>query len=187
MLNEIEKLNKFVISKAYLLETFNQFITIKAVIPWLIVWVHLQWDPGLIPCIEKTSHGEVEDNPPQYLPEITDRRAWESCYCPWGHGHNWMTFTLPSFIKELKVTRAERKVTWCNKVSDRKQSLNTGASLMAQWVRPASPTQGRSGFDPLGLGRSPEGGNGNPVQYSCLGNPGWTEKPWGCSPGSHKE
>jgi len=22
-----------------------------------------------------------------------------------------------------------------------------------------------------GLGRSPEGGNGNPLQYSCLGNP----------------
>ena len=27
-----------------------------------------------------------------------------------------------------------------------------------------------------GLGRSPEGGNGNPFQYSCLGNP-WTEEP----------
>ena len=23
----------------------------------------------------------------------------------------------------------------------------------------------------LGLGRSPGGGNGNPLQYSCLGNP----------------
>ena len=27
-----------------------------------------------------------------------------------------------------------------------------------------------------GLGRSPENGNGNPLQYSCLGVP-WTEKP----------
>ena len=27
-----------------------------------------------------------------------------------------------------------------------------------------------------GLGRSPEGGNGNPSQYLCLGNP-WTEEP----------
>ena len=25
-------------------------------------------------------------------------------------------------------------------------------------------------------GRSPGGGNGNPLQYSCLGNP-WTEEP----------
>ena len=37
----------------------------------------------------------------------------------------------------------------------------------------------------LGLGRSPGGGDGNPLQYSCLGNPmdrrslaGYS--PWGC-------
>ena len=29
-----------------------------------------------------------------------------------------------------------------------------------------------------GLGRSPEGGNDNPLQYCCLENP-WTEKPGG--------
>ena len=29
-----------------------------------------------------------------------------------------------------------------------------------------------------GLGRCPGEGNGNPLQYSCLGNP-WTEKPGG--------
>ena len=29
---------------------------------------------------------------------------------------------------------------------------------------------GDSGLTP-GLGRSPEGGNGNPLQYSCLGHP----------------
>ena len=28
-----------------------------------------------------------------------------------------------------------------------------------------------------GLGRSPGGGNGNPLQYSCLENPPWTEEP----------
>ena len=37
-----------------------------------------------------------------------------------------------------------------------------------------------------GWGRSPEGGNGNPLQYSCLENPmdggAWqaTHSPWGC-------
>ena len=29
----------------------------------------------------------------------------------------------------------------------------------------------------LGLGRSPGGGNGNPLQYSCLGNPRDKEAP----------
>ena len=33
---------------------------------------------------------------------------------------------------------------------------------------PAKP--GDMGFIP-GSGRSPRGGNGNPLQYSCLGNP----------------
>jgi len=36
-----------------------------------------------------------------------------------------------------------------------------------------------------GLGRSPEEGNSNPLQYSCLGNPmdrgAWqATSPWGC-------
>ena len=36
----------------------------------------------------------------------------------------------------------------------------------------------------LGLGRSSGGGNGNPLQYSCLANPTdrgiWQASPWGC-------
>ena len=36
------------------------------------------------------------------------------------------------------------------------------------------------------LGRSPGGGNSNPLQYSCLGSP-WTEQPGGLQPmGSQK-
>ena len=35
-----------------------------------------------------------------------------------------------------------------------------------------------------GLGRSPGGGNGNPLQHSCLENPmdrgAWRTIPWGC-------
>ena len=30
-----------------------------------------------------------------------------------------------------------------------------------------------------GLGRSPGEGHGNPLQYSCLENPPWTEEPGG--------
>jgi len=36
-----------------------------------------------------------------------------------------------------------------------------------------------------GLERSPEVGNDNPLQYSCLENP-WTEEPVSCSPWGHK-
>ena len=32
-----------------------------------------------------------------------------------------------------------------------------------------------------GSGRSPGGGNGNPLQYSCLGKSHWTEEPGGAT------
>ena len=40
-----------------------------------------------------------------------------------------------------------------------------------------SSNAGEAGLIP-GFGRSPEGGNGNPVQYSCLGNP-MDREAWG--------
>ena len=44
----------------------------------------------------------------------------------------------------------------------------------------AGKESGCSAGDPgliPGLGRSPGGGHGNPLQYSCLENPPWTEEP----------
>ena len=38
-----------------------------------------------------------------------------------------------------------------------------------------------------GLGRSPGGGHGNPLQCSCLGNPHGQRSLVGCSPWGHKE
>ena len=38
-----------------------------------------------------------------------------------------------------------------------------------------------------GLGRSPGGGHGNPLQYSCLENPHGQRSLVGCSPWGHKE
>ena len=43
------------------------------------------------------------------------------------------------------------------------------ASLAAQLVKNLSANAGDLGFLP-GLGRSPGGGNGNPLQYPCLEN-----------------
>ena len=39
----------------------------------------------------------------------------------------------------------------------------------------------------LGLGRSPGGGNDNPLQYSCLENPHGQRSLMGYSPWGHKE
>ena len=43
---------------------------------------------------------------------------------------------------------------------------------MAQWVKNPPANAGDTGDMDLilGLGRSPGGGNGNPLQYSCLKN-----------------
>ena len=45
---------------------------------------------------------------------------------------------------------------------------------------------GHAGSIP-GLGRSPGGGNGNPLQYSCLGNPMGRGAWLGYSPWDHEE
>ena len=47
---------------------------------------------------------------------------------------------------------------------------------MAQWIKKkknpsASAGDARNLGSIPGSGRSPEAGNGNPLQYSCLGNP----------------
>ena len=46
---------------------------------------------------------------------------------------------------------------------------------MAQVVKNL-PEMRETWVQPLGLGRCPGGGHGNPLQYSCLENP-WTEEP----------
>ena len=47
---------------------------------------------------------------------------------------------------------------------------HTGASLIAQLIKNLPANAGDLGSIP-GLGRAPGGGNGNPLQYSCLENP----------------
>ena len=48
--------------------------------------------------------------------------------------------------------------------------FNTLTSLVAQVVKVSAYNAGNPGSIPW-LGRSPEEGNGNPLQYSCLENP----------------
>ena len=47
---------------------------------------------------------------------------------------------------------------------------STGATLVAQDCKESACSAGDLGSIP-GSGRSPGEGNGNPLQYSCLGNP----------------
>ena len=60
-----------------------------------------------------------------------------------------------------------------------------GASQVAQWVE-STCNAGDAGWIP-GLGRSPGGGNGNLLQYSCLENPHGQRSLVGYRPWGHKE
>ena len=53
--------------------------------------------------------------------------------------------------------------------------------MVAQWIQNPPCNGGDLGSIP-GSRRSPEEGNGNPLQYSCLRNP-WTEEPGGLQSG----
>ena len=60
---------------------------------------------------------------------------------------------------------------------------------MAQWKRIHLPMR-KTRVPSLGQEDSPRGGNGIPLQYSCLGNPmdrgaWWAYSPWGCTRVGH--
>ena len=59
-------------------------------------------------------------------------------------------------------------------------------SLVAQMVKVSAYNVGVPGLIP-GSGRSPEEGNGNPLQYFCLENPHGQRSLVGSSPWGHKE
>ena len=60
------------------------------------------------------------------------------------------------------------------------------ASLVVQMVKESACSVGDQGSIP-GLGRSPRGGHGNPLQYSCLENPYGQRSLVGYSSWGHKE
>ena len=57
---------------------------------------------------------------------------------------------------------------------------------MAQWLRTPPANAGDVSLI-LGSGRSPEEGNGNPLQYYCLGNPKDRGDWWAMVHGAAKE
>ena len=64
--------------------------------------------------------------------------------------------------------------------------LPCDTARVAQIVKNLSHSAGNMCSIP-GLGRSPGGGHGNPLQYSCLKNPHGQRSLVGCSPRGHKE
>ena len=80
----------------------------------------------------------------------------------------------PSSLMELLVENAE------NKQTDLTSPQTNGGFPGGYTVKspPASAGDTRDSGSTPGLGRSPGGGHGNPLQYSCLENP-WTEEPGG--------
>ena len=67
---------------------------------------------------------------------------------------------LPTSDGSLKKQEFQRNIYFCF----------IGASLIAQLVKNLPPVQ-KTWLQSPGLGRSPRGGSGNPLQYSCLENP----------------
>ena len=65
-------------------------------------------------------------------------------------------------------------------------AFKRGAPLVAQTVKNLPADAGDLGSVP-GSGRSPEEGNGNPLQYFCLENPHGQRSLVGSSPWGHKE
>ena len=73
---------------------------------------------------------------------------------------------------DLKLRKEFIKAVYCHLAYLTNTQSNVYASQVAKNL---SVNAGDTGLI-LGSGRSPGEGNGNPVQYSCLGNP-WTGEP----------
>ena len=79
-------------------------------------------------------------------------------------GHNWATFTYTMELYRNRLATVQA-TTRCPCLHDtRSWSLSSG--IRQTWIW----TSALPGSIP-GSGRSPGEGNGNPLQYSCLGNP----------------
>ena len=89
-------------------------------------------------------------------------------YFPWSNGTAFIFYLSPQYTPAILWGFSFR--LWNAKA--------TTPSILAYYLDIKEST---CNVEDLGsipeLGRSPAGGNGNPLQYSCLENPQWTEGP----------
>ena len=81
---------------------------------------------------------------------------------------HWMTWALSSVLMN-PVTSLVMYSRACPR-GDNPRTQRGWASLVAQLLKNPHTKAGDTGSIP-GSGKSPGDGNGNPLQYSCLGNP----------------
>ena len=84
------------------------------------------------------------------------------------HGHLG-GFQFRAIMNKTSV-HVRKHVLWWNVFFFSQYLSWSEASQVAQWKRICLPIQEMQETHPA-LGRSPGGGNSNPLQYSCLGNP----------------
>ena len=88
------------------------------------------------------------------------------------------SYLLVVSIKTMRLRKIKWFVLRCKIVTDRKVyicctiNFTLFTTLVPRWFtgKESACQAGNSGLI-LGSGRSPGGGNGNPLQYCCLGNP----------------
>ena len=131
-------------------------------------------DPGSTPGLGR-SLGEGNGNPLQYscLENPTDGGVWQSTVHGVTKSRTWLSDFI-HFLQEPQVILAVG-----NKLIDSVVDITLLCKLNAQITfgfpdgsdgKASAYNAGDPGPIP-GLGRPPGEGNGNPLQYSCLGNP----------------
>ena len=101
----------------------------------------------------------------------SDDRGWDGWMAsptqwtwPWANTRRWWRTGKPSVLQSMGLQRVRH-----NWATEQQQLLCLWLPWWLSGKEPACWCR-RWGFDP-GLGRSRGEGNGNPLQYSCLGNP----------------
>ena len=97
-----------------------------------------------------------------------------------------MAFLVAQLVKNLSVTQETWFYSWVGKFPWRRNRLLTPVFLgfpVDSDIKESACFVGDMGSI-SGLGRSPGGGHGNPLQYSCLRNPHGQNlvvyRSWGC-------
>ena len=88
-----------------------------------------------------------------------------------GIGHP-LQYSSASLVAQMVKNPLARQETWVRSLGWKdplEESMANGSSLVAQTVKNPPANEGDPGSTP-GLGRSPGGGHGNPLQYPCLEN-----------------